>query len=549
MAKYTNNKCSKCNKGFRTKQGLIHHKCDSKDNKNEKERCLICGSDVFKKSFHHHYERCQRNDFFKKFGEVLIMLFRIISIFNKNLKVFNYIGDKNDKKIHIFDNYSKKKDEDISRNEKIEMINLKSYIKTINRDVNEKHNENINFYEKFNKKGIPNNLIPLYNETKEDFFPGISFREIVFRFLKDNKLEKNKFIIQRLNSKFKYKDYPTDNEIKESSLEIYEEILRIRGLYEKWKSKFDMFYFILVKFKKDDNSFRCKYCNKVVFVLKKHLRTCEESEKYYKENKDKFIKDYIKKFYNYEKMKIEDYNRIDIQCENCNYNEFINKIPGIMIKYNHYNEKLQKQKEEEEQGIISNDNIFNKNKYISNISKKELLERKQNNYWGKLILNEVKREFDNNDNDNKDNNDNIDNKDNIDNDIKNDNDNTNNDNENNNDNMNNDNDDKNRILIEKTEEDDNDYNEKIKEYQMELENQNNNDDEDSQSDFQYFKKLIEDKDDDEEIDENHVPTNNELKITSEHFYMLDKIKRKPDPIIKFINNNNDVIINNNFNNK
>ena len=114
MAKYTNNKCSKCNKGFRTKQGLIHHKCDSKDNKNEKERCLICGSDILKKSFFNHYQRCQRNDFFQKFGEILIMLFRIISIFNKNLKVSNYIGDKNDKKIYIFDNYSKKKDEDIS---------------------------------------------------------------------------------------------------------------------------------------------------------------------------------------------------------------------------------------------------------------------------------------------------------------------------------------------------------------------------------------------------------------------------------------------------
>ena len=426
----------------------------------------------------------------------------------------------------MFNKYSKRKDEDISRNEKIQSINLKDNIITIHNEYENEYNNDIYFkkkyYEKWNLLNKKDLIIPKI-EIEKNQFPGISLREVMIHFLNDNDYN-NKYIIKRLNRRYKHRDYPTDDELKQDN-EIYEGILQLRGIYHQWKSKFDDFYFILQKYKEDRNQYTCDYCKKMLFDERRHLIHCKEGKESYNKNKNKFIEKYLIKFYKYQNFSIGDSNRIIEKTKDLDYDTFINSIRGIVSKYRNY---LNKIKEEYEQGYKPSEDDEYIDKYKSfikekNIKSKEKIHRKENFFEGKKILQEVIDEFDKeeelikmkeniNDEDNEEIEDNK--EDNDDNESDNE---SNDDNENDNENKNKDELDENRTLVNKTDNEDND------------------------------------KEDDEKEEIKNENQFNEIQRTSDLvFKSIVKNNNKSRNNIKFVNNMNTrihTVINNNYNNK
>ena len=98
--------CKNCNRKFKDNNGLSHHKCNVIPFKKQKVKCPICSNDVLKQNYHRHYRRCKSKDFLLIFGEIIHLIFKLITIFNKKMKIFSYFGDKDDQKIYLFENYS-----------------------------------------------------------------------------------------------------------------------------------------------------------------------------------------------------------------------------------------------------------------------------------------------------------------------------------------------------------------------------------------------------------------------------------------------------------
>lgn len=368
MGKFTKNVCEKCGRKFQNKRALSKHKCETVA-LNKNETCPICHKEKSKKNFNRHYRSCQKKDFFCIFGKIIKMTMKLVMAFNRGIKKFNYIGDTGDQKVYLYDKYIKERK---SRKEKIETMGLKKNIKIINKDVAEMVNDDNYFNEKFNKRNISKNLLPLITETNNDFFPGISGRQVILNFLANNHIDNDK-IVKKLNRKYKNLDYPIDSEIKKEDPQLYEEVLRLRGLYRQWKDKFDMFYFIFEKYKQDRSSFKCHYCEKILFREKRHLPNCKKAEIEFNKNKDKFVEDYIIRFYKYENIPIEKLARVFDKVKSLAFQNFFSEIPKLI-----YEEKKEAAEEEVKEKTLE--------------EKRQLLERKKTNYWGKLFVKEVSKE-------------------------------------------------------------------------------------------------------------------------------------------------------------
>ena len=379
---------------------MSHHKCDTIPPNEQKDKCLICNQIIKKNHFKRHYQRCQSKEFIMTFGEIIHLIFKLIVIFNKKMKIWSYFGDNDDKKIYLYDNFSMNKQENISRKQKIESVNLKNNINIIENEYNNELNNDIYFKEKYYEKNEMNKkksmIIPAIEVEKKQY-PGISIREVIFRFLKNNNYD-NQYIIKRLNRRYKHRDYPTDDEMKVFP-DIYDGILYQRGYYRNWINKFNDFYFILEQYKQNRNKFRCDYCNKMIFDEKRHLIKCNKGRESYNNNRIKFIESYLIKFYDFARFSISDTNRIIEKTKILEYDLLITSIRTIVRKYINYLNKLN---EEYENGIKPTTEDEYYDKYQSFIQKKndnakDKLHKKENFYEGKKILQEVIDEFDKND--------------------------------------------------------------------------------------------------------------------------------------------------------
>ena len=471
--------CKNCNRKFKNNKSLSHHKCDTIPVNKQTEKCLICKNDIKKTHFKRHYERCQSKEFMSTFGEIIQLIFKLIIIFNKKMKMWSYFGDNDDKKIYLYDNFSKNKQEEISKKQKIESVNLKKNMNIIENEYKKELDNDIYFKDKYYEKNEMNKkksmIIPAIEIEKRQY-PGISVREVVFRFLKNNKYD-NQYITKRINRRYKHKDYPTDDEMKIFP-DIYDGILRQRGEYSNWIHKFNDFYYMLEKYKQDKTrtTFRCDYCKKMIFDEKRHLINCIKGKESYNNDKTQFIENYIKKFYMFENFSISDVSRIIEKSKNLEYDVLITNIRTIITKYRNYLQKLNKEYEEGIEPEIDNEyyDKYKEYKQQKSINVKEKVHRKENFYEGKKILQEVIDEFDQEQRliEMKEN---IDDKDNQeleqdDNENDNENDSENDsDNEDKNDDNKNDELDKNRTLVNKTDNEDND-----EESKEEINNENKN---------------------------------------------------------------------------
>lgn len=389
--------CKICNRKFKNSRSLSHHKCDTIPTNKQTEKCLICKNDIKKTHFKRHYERCQSKEFMSDFGEIIQLIFKLIIIFNKKMKIWSYFGDNDDKKVYLYDNFAKNKQEEISRKQKIQSVNLKKNTNIIENEYKKELNNDIYFKEKYYENNEMNNkktmIIPSI-EINKVHYPGISIREIVFRFLKNHKYD-NQYITKRINRRYKHKDYPTDDEMKIYP-DIYEGILSLRGKYDNWIHRFNDFYYMLEKYKQNKKSFRCDYCEKIIFDEKRHLINCIKGKESYNNNRTQFIENYIKKFYMFENFSISDVSRIIEKSKDLEYDVLITNIRTIITKYRNYLQKLNKEYEEGIEPEIDNEYYDKYKEYKQHkiINVKEKVHRKENFYEGKKILQEVIDEFD-----------------------------------------------------------------------------------------------------------------------------------------------------------
>lgn len=389
--------CKICNRKFKNNRSLSHHKCDTIPTNKQTEKCLICKNDIKKTHFKRHYERCQSKEFMSTFGKIIQMIFKLIIIFNKKMKIWSYFGDNDDKKVYLYDNFAKNKQEEISRKQKIQSVNLKKNTNIIENEYKKELNNDIYFKEKYYENNEMNNkktmIIPSI-EINKVHYPGISIREIVFRFLKNNKYD-NQYITKRINRRYKHKDYPTDDEMKIYP-DIYEGILSLRGKYDNWIHRFNDFYYILEKYRQNKKSFRCDYCEKIIFDEKRHLINCIKGKESYNSDRTQFIENYIKKFYMFENFSISDVSRIIEKSKNLEYDVLITNIRTIITKYRNYLQKLNKEYEEGIEPETDNEYYDKYKEYKQHkiINVKEKVHRKENFYEGKKILQEVIDEFD-----------------------------------------------------------------------------------------------------------------------------------------------------------
>lgn len=391
--------CPKCNRSFKGNKSFSRHKCDTKPIKEQKKTCPICKVVKQTQNYRKHYDYCESKKFLLTFGQFIYFLFKIITSYNRTLKKFNYIGDKDEQKIIIYNEKDPDNTKNLNYKEKIKTINLKNQRIHLNEIMENRYDNEKSIVNELSNNSKNKEFIPVVMEIKQRFFPGFSIREIVSRYLNDEEID-NKKIMKRLNVKYKYRDYPTDSEIRNQSEELYNDLITLRGNYPKWKHQFDKFFFMLKEYKNNNNSYRCSYCHKFVYSEKRHLINCDEGKTSFILNRDKFIKSYLIKYYNFDKMSQGKEWTIMTKSEGLNYEEFLTQFPKILKTRS----KIIKELESEKLGLLPemiNDNNDTKEKKetkeerIERIKKKkEMLQRKLTSYWGKSILKEVNEEFD-----------------------------------------------------------------------------------------------------------------------------------------------------------
>ena len=423
-------KCDTCNRQFKGKKSFTSHKCNTEVN----QKCYICNFIYPTKKMSRHIESCQYRQYIKIYWSSFWFFFKLIMIYNNNLKVYNYIGTKNTKRDFIKKCLMSQNKEDNNDHG----IDLRKYKSTFNNEVEIREQKEKDFIkqqsDELNNKNEYNEQVII--EVTNEFSPSISGREIIFNFLKKKNIN-NKKLYDRLNMKLKQYDYPTNNELSENRY-LFNQIKKLR----KESSKYNDFYFKFSELLEDiiDNNekYQCVYCKKLIIHKIKHYKICDLCEKSFNNNKNSFIYNFLKINYNPLKFKEKEEDDIVFYFKNKSFEQFINNISSYI-----HNKILTREKIENKENENTSNNKFDVKQFM-----KDFIE-----------------EYDNNkDKESNDNNDNIDdlnldindeNENNSDND-----DNKENDNDNKNDNMNNNELDENRTLIYKTDNEDNDEDDK-----------------------------------------------------------------------------------------
>ena len=433
--------CNKCNRVFKGKKSFTHHKCDTEVN----QKCYICNYIYPTNKMSRHLESCQYRQYLKIYWTSFWFFFKLIMIYNDNLKVYNYIGTKNSKRDFIKKCLMTQNKVDNSDHG----IDLRKYKSTFDNEVKIREQKEKDFIK---QQSVELNNTNEYNEqviieATNEFSPSISGRQIIFDFLKNKNIH-NKKLYNKLNIRLEQYDYPTNEELSENKY-LFNQIKKLR----KESSKYNDYYFKFSKLLEDiinnNEKYQCVYCKKLIIHKIKHYKICDLCEKSFNNNKNTFIYNFLKINYDPIKFKEKEQDDIVFYFENKSFDQFINNISSYIR-----NKILTREKIENKQ----NENLNNNNKFDVKQFMKDFIEEydrnkdKESNDNNDNIddLNLDIDDENDNDNDNKENNDNDNNEDN-DNDNKNDN------------NMNNNELDENRTLVYKTDNEDNDNDEEDKE--------------------------------------------------------------------------------------
>ena len=287
MTKFGYKKCEKCGKEYKKSQES-RHKCFNKID--DKVKCPVCGVTMANTNYYVHYKKCRSKEFWQEHKSKFLYLLKVLNKFNLEMKRRCYVGSRFEKRHYLDKNGipgSIKKNQKLFCNlatvrEQTALINLR-------RKLQEEDVELDNLY---NERAIKDSVT--YT------FPGISVRQIIFEFIKNRNLTDDELIdymdyIEYIDMKLYKKDYPTDDEIKESEY-LYKKIMKLRQQYDYY-DYFERFYYMLIECYENPENIRCEYCLRYFVNLKEHYKKCDKFKEAFYVNKPNTIVKYLRKFY------------------------------------------------------------------------------------------------------------------------------------------------------------------------------------------------------------------------------------------------------------
>lgn len=138
-------------------------------------------------------------------------------------------------------------------------------------------------------------------DTKYDLFPSLSKRQYIYDYL-DKLNIYNKKIRRFIHKKLYFNDYMTDQEMKDDMPKVYDQIQKLRVIYDYSDTRIQ-FEGILDKYINDKDSLQCPYCKSYIQEKKKHIKYCQEAINAFNTDKEAFIKSYIRANFDVAKLK------------------------------------------------------------------------------------------------------------------------------------------------------------------------------------------------------------------------------------------------------
>ena len=274
-------KCPTCSRSFKNATALAKHKC----NKKEPMNCPVCHKEQLPWKFESHYMSCQFYFFKKSMWPFLVFFCRLISSFNLRLRTINFMGYASDKKryikrymrnvLHTVFAPTAKEKRDI-----IKQAVLRRYGKALE-DVRSPE------YRRF-----PAIKFWALVDAKYDLFPSLSKRQYIYDYLDKLNIH-NKKIRRFIHKRLYFKDYMTDQEMKDDMPKVYDQIQKLRVIYDYSDTRMQ-FEGILDKYINDKDSLQCPYCKSYIQEKKKHIKYCQEAINDFNMDKEAFIKSYIR---------------------------------------------------------------------------------------------------------------------------------------------------------------------------------------------------------------------------------------------------------------
>lgn len=265
MVKFGNIKCEKCGAEVNKKKIKLH-KCVKVDTK-RLEKCSSCGKEVPFNNFSAHYKSCRARGFWKLHLPFFLFFLRAIRSFNRELKKIRYLGCKEAQKRLVEEQtfVPPGKKPNLKENKSL-LVNVakveeEEALKGVKKAAEE---EELNF-------DMVDNLDAIKDSVSYSS-PGLSARQIIFVFLKNKGIE-DSTTIELIDKKLFNRDYPTDEELQENPY-LFKKIQKLRVQYD-YKLYFEKFYYMLVGYYENRDTYKCHYCGKFYMQMKKHMKRCQ----------------------------------------------------------------------------------------------------------------------------------------------------------------------------------------------------------------------------------------------------------------------------------
>ncbi|MBO7695326.1 MAG: hypothetical protein J6T10_22105 [Methanobrevibacter sp.] len=284
MVKFGYIKCENCGKEVKkTKQN--QHKCFKHE---EQEVCPICGLKVSAKHYNEHYNRCRGKEFWVKFKPCFLFILRGVRRFNLNMKKAAFQGSRFERQSYL--DLNSIPGSLLQNRELFSKLGQERENKALEEDRRRAKKMGIDFDKLYLSEAI--------KDTASDNFPGISVRQVIFTFLKNNKIGDDK-LYNLIDMKLYKYDYPTDEEIQ-SNLLIWTKIEKLRAIY-RYNEMFQVFYHLLYECYHMPYNHKCQYCLRYFVNIKNHYKVCFDFKKAFYKHRDAVISDYLKMFDCYDK--------------------------------------------------------------------------------------------------------------------------------------------------------------------------------------------------------------------------------------------------------
>ena len=289
-------KCDNCGFSAKNKKGLANHKRKCNGNQIESKLfiCKFCKRWFRKDRIKQHEISCEKYIFFKKYGQFLNFIFKLIISYNKQNFKNKFARFISEKKYIIL-------------NEKLSKCNNDEEKILIEKEFKEKNyirnNQKIldNYYEK-QKKEIDNEIKSYnLNENDNDYKMifdllqtikmkeniNLSFREILLDFYVNKKKEKKEYpsktIINTIANKYEKNDFFTRFEMKKIfDKDLFAKICDLQNTLSEYDEKYYYYYNLLNEyFDGNTNKYLCVFCNKFYLYKWQHYKKCKKLKNEY----------------------------------------------------------------------------------------------------------------------------------------------------------------------------------------------------------------------------------------------------------------------------